>query len=180
MGFFRLYLVHLYLSDNLHLSRLNQFNATRMVIKYSQNNPLWKNYTLGNSRLKMSSFGCTTCCISTLVTYFGEIINPGQLATRKELYTKDGLVIWNQIGNIFKKVKFFWRYYQFDERVADDALLKDPNKCIMFRVDRGYHWVSALKKVTGAYVCSNSYPYPSLNHTYKFDEIDGMAVLIKK
>ena len=150
------------------------------MIKYSQNNPLYKNFKLGSSDLKVGDYGCTTSCVSTLCSYFGEEKTPGELARIKKLYTPSGLIIWNQVGNIYKDVKFFWRYYQFDEKVADDALLKDPNKAIMFQVNNRTHWVSALKKNPGSYVCSNPFPFPAQNKTYKHEWITGMAVLIRK
>jgi hypothetical protein len=149
-------------------------------MRYSQNNPKWKNDKMGNSRWTLGAKGCTTTSICTLASYFGDTITPKELATHKELYTADGLVIWKQLNGILKTLNFLYRYYSFSETVVDDALIKDPNKCVLLQVNNKTHWVSALKKVYGGYVCSNPWTFPATNKTYKFKEITGMAVLIRK
>jgi hypothetical protein len=148
--------------------------------KYSQNDPVWKNFKIGDSSLSVGDYGCLISCIATLSSYFGENKTPGELCRIKKLFTPSGLVIWKKIDEVYKTMRFLYRYYQFNERVADDALLKDPNKCIIFQVDNKKHWVSALKKVYGGYVCHNPWSYPASNKTYKFREITGMAALIHK
>ena len=135
---------------------------------------------MGSSNLTLGEAGCTTSASASGATYLGDTLTPKDLAKHKELYTKDGYVIWNMFTKIFKYTKFLWRYYQFDEKIADDALLKDPNKFIIFRVNKGSHWVLALKKGFNSYVCLNPYHFPARSQTYAFKGIDGMAVFCKK
>jgi GH25 family lysozyme M1 (1,4-beta-N-acetylmuramidase) len=149
-------------------------------IKYSQNNPLWKDDFMGSSNLTLGKFGCTTSAICTLASYFGETLTPKDLAKHKELYNSEGKMLWKQLDHILEKLNFLYRYYSFSETVIDDALIKDPNKCVILNVDRGYHWVSALKKTNLGYTCSDPYPFPAKNRNYKNWEISGFTIFVKK
>lgn len=153
---------------------------------YSQNDPAWKKDYLGTSKLRMGDYGCVTADVAEVGSYFGDTITPKDLAAHHELYTvpvpgksEGGLILWNKIGAIMSHTKFLWRYFQFDEKVADEALITDPNKCIIFRVNKGLHWVMALKKVKSGYVCHNPYPFPAVQQIYKFNAIDGMATFTR-
>ncbi len=61
-----------------------------------------------------------------------------------------------------------------------DEALDNPDTAVLANVDRGYHWVSVLKKVNGGYLCSDPYPNPAVNRKYSFDDIEGFTVLTKK
>jgi len=61
-----------------------------------------------------------------------------------------------------------------------DKYLNNPNTAVVLNVDNGYHWVSALKKVSGGYLASDPYPFPAVNRKYRFNEIKGFTVLQKK
>lgn len=148
-------------------------------VLYSQNDPRWKSIKMGISNYNLGRWGCTTSCVATLGSWFGDTLTPKDYALSKKLYTSGGLIIWKQIEKISKKIKFKWRYYSFNEKVIDESLI-NPNTAVLLNVDRGYHWVSALKKVNGGYLCSDPYPYTSVKRKYSFDEIEGLSVLIKK
>jgi hypothetical protein len=150
------------------------------MLKYSQNSPLWKYDKMGKSNSTLGRYGCLTTSICTLGSYFGEDILPKTMAQKNNLYTSGGLLIWSQLDNVLKNLKFVMRIKQFNERAIDEALLKNPNTCVVLNVDRGYHWVAALKKGFNSYVCSDPYPYPARNRTYKFSDICGFAVLANK
>ena len=147
---------------------------------FSQNDPIWKNDKIGGTNLTVGNYGCTTSCVSDGGTWFGEIITPKELASHKELYTSGGLIIWKMIKTIFKKMKFFYRYYSFNESIIDKYLIINPNTVVLLNVDRGYHWVFALSKGNGGYTCSDPYPYLAKKRFYSFNDIDGFTVLIKK
>lgn len=134
---------------------------------------------MGNSNLTLGRWGCTTSCVATLGTWFNEIKTPKDLALCKNLYTSGGLILWKEIGNIYTKMKFLYRYYTFQEKIIDDSL-KNPDTVVLLNVDRGYHWVAGLSKVLGGYKCSDPYPYPAITRIYKKADICGFAVLIKK
>jgi hypothetical protein len=150
------------------------------IQKYSQNNPKWKDDFMGDSNLTLGKYGCLTSAICTLASYFGETLTPKDLASHKELYTKDGLIIWNQLNHILKKLDFLLRIRSFSEKAIDDALVYDPNKCVLLNCDFGYHWVGALKKTYLGYTASDPYPYPAVNRNYKNNAVEGFAILIKK
>lgn len=149
-------------------------------MKYSQNDPKWKKVKMGISNYRLGGWGCTTSSVCTLGSYFGENKTPEDLAKFKPLYTKDGFIIWKQLENILEKLKFRYRYYSFNEDLIDEYLIANPNTCVLLNVNRNYHWVAALRKVNGGYLCSDPWNYPAKNRTYKNSEIGGFAVLIKK
>jgi hypothetical protein len=158
----------------------DEIETTNKMIMYSQNDPKWKNDKMGKSTLNLGNYGCTTSCISTLGTWFGEVITPKQLASTENLYTPQGLVIWRQIDNIFSKMKFMYRYYSFNEKIIDDYLVTNPNTVVLLNVNNRSHWVSALKKVQAGYLCSDPYPNPAKNRVYPASAINGFSVLIRK
>lgn len=134
---------------------------------------------MGKSSYNLDQWGCTTSDVSTLGTYFGEEIDPGQLSKRLE-YTSGGLLVWQSIGRVFKRMQFFWRFYSHDEKMISDAL-KNPNKVVLLNVDRKKHWVALLGKVPFfGYRCVDPYMYPAKVRYYKASEVEGGAILIKK
>lgn len=147
--------------------------------KFSQNDSRWKDIKMGISNHKLGVWGCTTSSVATLGTWFGDTLTPKDYAISKNLYTKDGKIIWKQIETISKKIRFKWRYYAFSKEIIDEAL-NNPDTAVLLNVDRGYHWVSALSKRTGGYKCSDPYSFPAKDRFYANSEIEGFTVLIIK
>ena len=147
---------------------------------FSQNNPIWKNDHLGASTLMVGNYGCTTSCIATAGTWFGETITPKELASIKTLYTPAGLILWQQIANVYEKMKFFYRYYSFNEAVIDEFVVTNPNSVVLLNVNNKSHWVLALKKTASGYLCSDPYKFPATNKVYARTNIDGFSVLVRK
>lgn len=146
---------------------------------FSQNDPLWKRELLGPSKCTCGQFGCTTCCIAMGGSYFGEDILPFYLCHRLT-YTKDGLIIWQSIAKVFKRMQFRWRFYKFDEALITEGL-KNPNKVVLLNVDRGYHWVFLLNKIPLlGYRCVDPYPFPHRVRYYSAKDIVGGAILERK
>jgi len=150
------------------------------MIKFSQNNPKWKYVRMGKSNLTLGNYGCVTSSVATLGTWFGDKLTPEDYANNKSLYTSGGLILWKQIENISKNIKFLYRYYSFNKQLIDKYLLDDPKTAVLLNVDRGYHWVSALDKASGGYKCSDPYKFPAKDRVYKYSEISGFSVLQKK
>jgi len=149
------------------------------MILFSQNDPAWKSIKMGLSNCTLGNFGCTTSCIATGGTWFGETFTPGELA-KKLTYTKDGLIIWQSIEKVYKSMKFHWRFYKYDQVLIDQAL-KDPNKVVLFNVNHGKHWVFGLNKVPFiGYRAMDPYPFPSKKRFYSPAEIVGWCILTKK
>ncbi len=147
---------------------------------YSQNDPLWKNIKIGNSKLTLGNYGCTTCCICTLASWFGDIITPRVLAKTAFCYTNDGLILWLKLKDLFQKIQFLYRYYSFNEKIIDEYVIKNPDTAVLLNVDHNYHWVAALNKSKTGYKCVDPWTYPAKVRNYKNSEIGGFAVLIKK
>ena len=147
---------------------------------FSQNNPIWKNDKLGASKLSIGNYGCTTSCICSAGTWFGETVTPKELASIKTFYTPAGLVIWHQIEHVFEKMKFFYRYYNFNEAVIDEFLITNPNSVVLLNVNNRAHWVLALRKTASGYFCNDPYPFPTKNKVFSKTNIQGFSVLIKK
>lgn len=114
---------------------------------FSQRDERWAIKNLGKTNRTLAQVGCTTTCIAMSGTYFGEEILPFPLCQRLE-YTADALVLWGSIGKVFKKMKFDYRYYTFNQLKFDEAL-KNPNKTLLLNVKSGGHWVLALRRLYG-------------------------------
>jgi ABC-type bacteriocin/lantibiotic exporter with double-glycine peptidase domain len=106
---------------------------------YSQRDPIWAALKMGLSPLTIGRFGCTTTCIADLSTYFGDNLNPAQVA-QKIKYTLDGLIIWQSC--VFKHYQFWFRDTGRDDVKIKNALA-DPNLAVILQVANGSHWVVA-------------------------------------
>ena len=159
---------------------------TGRITMYSQNDQLWKNVKMGNSSLTLGTDGCLVDSICTLASWFGDMITPRVMAKCNFLFTnpsygkKGGLVIWNQLENLFEHIKFKARVRNFDENLIDEYLVKNPDTAVILNVDKGYHFVAALNKTQSGYRCVDSYPYPYKIRVYKKSDITGFCVLNKK
>ncbi len=116
----------------------------------SQRNPKWKDKKLGASDLTIGEFGCTTVSLSMALISFGYNVYPDQIAARKENYTKEGLILWNNLllpGGF----KFKWRYGSPTNFVRNDAeitrSLKNPNEFVLLSVGNNTHWVTGMGKI---------------------------------
>lgn len=109
---------------------------------FSQRDPKWSQEKLGESTLTVGRYGCTTCCLSMLSSYFGCTKLPITLAHDVKNYTKDGLIIWKNLS--FQKMKFIERGY-----TRDDAKIREhianPHKAVILQVDNGSHWVVGVR-----------------------------------
>ena len=112
-------------------------------IPLSQRDQQWASQKLGSSNLTVGRFGCTTTCISMLSSYFNCFLSPGQIASRKEFYTKEGLIDWPKLS--FSRMVFTER-----PRVRDDLKImesvRSPDKGVLLNVNDGAHWVLAIRK----------------------------------
>lgn len=113
------------------------------MIYLSQRDPKWCENKLGGSKLTIGRYGCTTTCISMLSDYFGYYLSPDKIAANKTFYTKDGLILWQNLNIV--SMKFERREYgEVDNEII--AALKDKNRAVMLEVNNGQHWVVAVKK----------------------------------
>jgi len=145
---------------------------------YSQNNSMWKNVKIGKSNSTLGSYGCTIDCIADGGSWFGEDIRPDVLARKLDFMVDK--VIWSSIGNVYKKMKFLWRFYDANTKLIDEAL-NDPRKVVMLNIQGGKHWVFGRFKIPFfGYMTQDPYPYPSKMRRVSVKEIVGGAILISK
>jgi hypothetical protein len=110
------------------------------MLSYSQRDPKWADYKLGDSNLSIGRFGCTTTSIADLSTYFLDNLNP--LEVSKKIKYTQGLVIWSSC--VFHHFRFERREYGRNDANIIRAL-KDPNKAVILNVAQGSHWVVATQ-----------------------------------
>jgi len=147
------------------------------MVKLSQRDKRWAAKLLGPSKCTVYQFGCTTTAISMFSDWYKDFKDPGTLA-RTLTYTKDGLIIWQSIGKVFKKLQFKWRFYSHDKATIVGALASQ-NDCVLLNVDRGKHWVSGLYHVPMVgYMCAD--PWIGANRLYRYSEVSGGALLTRK
>jgi len=143
---------------------------------FCQRDKRWFDKYLGKTKQKMAAVGCTTTDIAMSGTWFGEEILPYPLCQELE-YTPDALVIWSSIGKVYKRMKFHWRFYTYDQKLIDEAL-KNPNKTLLLHVDNGGHWVHALWRVPGFKKFWVADPWDGKKKFYS--GVVGGSILIKK
>jgi hypothetical protein len=78
-----------------------------------------------------------------LSTLFGGDATPATLASRKENFNGEGLVVWPMLS--VPKIKFEWRQHGRDDKKIL-ASLKDPSKGVILQVGNGAHWCLAVRK----------------------------------
>lgn len=116
-----------------------------MLKSFSQRDPIWANLLLKPSRLTMGRYGCTTCCIADLSTYFGDNLTPAQVNQHIQ-YTPDGLIIWQSCN---------FQHFIFERREQSrndqniKAAIADPNRAVILQVAHGSHWVVATSVASG-------------------------------
>lgn len=146
---------------------------------FSQRDPRWGKEKLGESQLTIGRFGCTTCCLSMLSSYFNCLRLPSELAHDVHNYTKDGLVIWKNLT--FPKMKFVRReYIRNDEKICE--YLADSDKAAIFEVNNHAHWVVGVRPT----LVGNDYiivdPWDGRKKTLKksYRNITGVAYFERK
>lgn len=144
------------------------------MIRLSQRDPRWIAVKIGKSPYTIGQYGCTLTCVSMASDYYNEYKNPEWMAKNLS-YTLDGRILWQSIA---KKTgfKFLWRFYTFDKSTIAEAI-KNPKKVCLLNVDRGYHWVLAIKAIplTNSYIVAN--PWTGKSEIYS--GVVGGAILTK-
>lgn len=140
-----------------------------------QRDPMWASLKLGVSNLTCARFGCTTTSISMLSDYFGCYKSPGELASNKNYYTRDGLILWSATS--FACFRHAKRLYGYNATEIDISL-KDPNKAVILEIWNKSHWVVAIKRdLFGNYVIAD--PWDGKKKTIKAKDITGSSHFIK-
>lgn len=100
---------------------------------YSQNDPQWRNKTLGSSGT-IGDYGCLMTCVAMMCTYYGHEETPATLnekLKRNGGYANGNLFVWGAIANIFPDIA-----YQ-GQTQTPDALSQTQMNTIKKTLDKG-------------------------------------------
>lgn len=117
----------------------------------SQRDQRWAEKKLGPSQLTVGRYGCTTTSICMGLSAFGFSVTPDAIAKDRKAYTKDGLILWQNL-----KLPGGFRMRARIQGRNDDAIkasLRDPDEFVILQVADGSHWVLA----TGKTLLGNDY-----------------------
>lgn len=114
-----------------------------------------------------------------LSSFYGKIVLPSELARKKELFTKDGLIIWSQLG-FLESFQYVKRVYGYSHEEIK-ASLSDPDGAVILQL-QGYHWVVALpgKATKGKYRIADPWLGDKTDTSRYKDLITGSAHFIRK
>lgn len=144
-------------------------------MKYlSQRDPQWAYERLGESTLTIGRFGCTTTCISMLSSLFNCYQTPVTIAHNANNYTKDGLVLWQNLK--FDSMRFVRREYGRHDISIKEAL-KDPRKAVILEVNNRAHWVVALRPALlgSGYIVLDPWTGKKCGVLFQYHNITGAA-----
>lgn len=114
------------------------------ITPLSQRDSRWANIKMGPSNLTLGRFGCTTTSLCSGLSAFGFTLTPDVIAKQKKSYTKDGLILWQ---NLILPGKFRMRArIQGRNDEAIKASLRSPDEFVLLQVSNGAHWVLATSQ----------------------------------
>lgn len=147
-----------------------------MMKRYRQTHPDISGVKIGNSGLTMGRIGCTTCCISSIHSYFYPInpVKPQDLARQAGLYTLGGLIIWARLS--LRGMRFERRTFGRND-VEIRAAIKDPDRAVILQVNNESHWVVAtgVSFLRNDFVAHDPLTGGSCNVLAKYGNITGAA-----
>ncbi|TRZ77532.1 hypothetical protein D4R87_02575 [bacterium] len=87
---------------------------------FKQNDPRWKNVTIGHSKSTLGRYGCAVASVAMVLKYHGNNITPGELA-KKPIFYKD-LIKWpSEFGNVklvYNKTRSLVNWDRIDEELS--------------------------------------------------------------
>jgi hypothetical protein len=113
-----------------------------------------------------------------LSDYYGFPVTPDRYAANSSFYTPDGLIVW-------AKLKLFpFRFVRREYGRNDDAIkaaIKDPNQSVILQVNKGQHWVLALRPTLfgNSYVVADPWDASKVDVIAKYHDITGAAYFTK-
>lgn len=142
----------------------------------SQRDPRWAKEKIGKTQVLVGDKGCTLTCVAMSSSWFGDFRDPKDVAKNLK-YTKDALLIWSSIGELFSKFEFEWRFYFYDVVRIDEAL-KNPNKTVLLQVDNHKHWVHAIRRIPMTKTFLVADPWDGKRKLYS--GVVGGTILVRK
>jgi len=87
---------------------------------FKQNDPRWKNVTIGHSKSTLGRYGCAVASVAMVLKYHGNNITPGELA-KKPIFYRD-LIKWpSEFGNVklvYNKTRSLVSWTKIDEELS--------------------------------------------------------------
>ncbi len=107
-----------------------------------------------------------------LTDYFGKLVSPPTIAGDPSKYTSDGLVLWNKMS--FLVMKFVLREKgRKDKNIL--AAIKDPNMGVLLEVNKGQHWVVAVRQAGESYIVADPWDGKDCDVIKKYFNITGAS-----
>ena len=146
---------------------------------YSQRDLRWAADKIGASNLTVGRWGCCLSSIAMVATYFGDDTNPSELAHNVANYTKDGLIIWQNLR--LPTMKFLKRTYGRDDNQIREAI-KNPDTAVILQVNSGAHWVVALRGtlIGNSYIVADPWDGTKCDVLKKYHNVSGAAFFARK
>lgn len=144
------------LRNAVKLKASEEYQISEAVVLYRQDDALWAESHLGESKYTMESSGCLVSCIATAVTMNGTPISPGELNelfSANDVYDAEGNIQWECIEEIPG-----YNTEIFSEVSNDfvEKCLKEGHYPIV-RVRMGglgnFHYVLIVGTEDGEYIC---------------------------
>ncbi len=141
------------------------------IVRYSQQDPQWKNDQLGSSSDSLGRSGCAVTCVAMLLSGFGDNETPGSL--NQKLKSHGGYVgaaiAWAAVSAIYSNVQFqnLVVCTDTDAPVDDIGNSVRAGQPVLLEVDSSpapglqTHWVVAYAKVGKDFLILDPWPYPS-------------------
>lgn len=111
------------------------------LIYLEQDDPRWKNETIGNTKVTLGAKGCLITDLSMASYWAGNFFTPAEIA-KKAKFTSNALYIWKS-GDDFLPFKFVYRYYYRDINKIADIIHSEKGICVV-EVKNGAHWLFAI------------------------------------
>ena len=141
------------------------------LVRISQQDPKWKNNSVGNSSLTIGSYGCALTCVAMYLSGFGYPEDPASL--NDKLKSKGGFVnaaiVWGAVSAVYPQIKYTNLILSRDtdapiDLIASSAAAGQP---VLLEVDFSpnpglqTHWVVAYQQKNGDFLILDPWPYPS-------------------
>jgi hypothetical protein len=112
---------------------------------FLQNDPLWSDSYIGNSRFRLGGHGCLVSVLASALNDMGYDLNVKELNsifTEKEVYDAKGEVIWHKVGQALPGVT-----YRYQRLFGSATLTRDleqgrlPLVMVRYHGKGVFHWV---------------------------------------
>lgn len=115
---------------------------------FLQNDPKWKDDSLGSSRFRLGGHGCLVSILASSLNAFGfdmDVSELNELFTREGVYNSEGEVIWYRIGKAVPGVGYRYKRV-FSGRTLERDLKEGRLPLVMVRYNKTgvFHWVMII------------------------------------